>query len=248
MPLGPIIGALAGGLASGAATSLAGRLFGGGGSTTPGASVSGINAGGINATFKNNSVNVATSPLRDRLVGQIAATYPQQASAINDLLGQVKPCFSALRASRLAGIESARRAAVGNLAENLANRKVSGSSFANDALIRANLAYAQQADQIRADTFLQELDLTNQLTAQKYDAARGQFQTALDELNLEADTATQLASQATSQLGANARLEAQLNAQSAAGAGKFFGTVFAPLGDAVNSAVSKFFTPATAAA
>jgi len=76
------------------------------------------------------------------------------------------------------------------------------------------------------------------LIGQEFEARRMEFQTFLDDMNLQAEIATQLASEATAQLGANARIKAQLDAQAAAGAGAFFQR---NLAGPISSAVSGMF-------
>ncbi len=242
MPLGTILGALAGPVIGAGASALLGGIFGGGGgSTTPENPFRGINAGGLSSSLTGDTIKLTSNGLRSGLVGSVAATFPKQAAALSALRASVAPGASALRAARLAELENARRQATGDLRDNLARRRVLGSSFAQDSLARTDLAFAQQRDAVVAESFLQELQLTQQLTQAEFEARRGEFQTALDELNLQTEVATQLASGATAQLGANARLKAQLDADAAAGAGKFFGQLAAPIGDAAGKAISGLF-------
>lgn len=203
-------------------------LFGGGSSASKSLNSfkpANVSAGGLNSTFNNNTIGVTSSPDRQGLVSNIADSYAPQASFFADLLSKVAPGFSDLRASRLAEIENARQQSIGDLRDNLARRRVLGSSFAGDALTRANLDFAQEKEKAQAESMLQEIDMSQQLAQQQFAAQRSQFQTRLDEMNLQADLATQLSSQATSQLGANARLKAQLDAASSQGAGSFLGTL-----------------------
>src|SRR5690606_4802425 len=115
------------------------------------------------------------------------------------------------------------------LRENLARRRVLGSSFGQDAISRAESEFAGQRERVAAESFLAELEATNNLINQEFAARRQSFQTGLDELNLQAEIATKIATQASDQLGANARLEAALLAKEAEGRGKFFGETFGPL-------------------
>lgn len=238
--MGALLAPLAGGLASGAAAAFGSKLFGGSSkiSYTPPS----INAGGLSGS----GGNITASPQRTDLVNNIAGTYGQQADAIGNLLPQVAPGFGNLTNAAVTSIQNARSAAIGNLRDNLQRRSVLGSSFGQDALARAETEFGQQENAARSQAFLQELDMTNQLTQQQFNAARGQFQTGLDELNLEANAGVQLASQATAQLGANARLQAQLDAYAQQGAGKFFGQAFQPFGTAVSNYVSGAFSPTAA--
>lgn len=185
----------------------------------------GINAGGVAATFGDNAISITPGAQRTGLVSDISRTFNDQAGNLAQLRSQVTPGFGALTRARLAEIETGRRRAIGNLAQNLQNRRIFGSSFAQASLAQAEREFTQAREAASAESFLQELELSNQLLDQEFEARRGEFQIALDDLNFQTDVATQLASQATTNLGANARLQAQLNAQSASGAGGFFGTV-----------------------
>jgi hypothetical protein len=199
----------------------------------------GINAGGLSATFGGGNYNVTSSAERRGLVGDIASTFGANADAIAGLRAQVAPGVSGLRASRLAEIEGARSSAIGNLRDNLARRRVLGSSFGADTISRAEAEFAKEKERVAAESFMQELELTNQLVQQEFTARRGAYQTGLDELNLEAQVATALAGKATDILGKNAQIEAQLLAQSQAGAGKFFGQEIAP---GIKSAITSLFS------
>jgi hypothetical protein len=231
MALGTIGTALAVGAATTGGSMLAGKLFGGKDPVAPLQSFAppGINAGGLSATYGGGKFNVTSTEERQGLVSEIASTFGAQANEIAGLRGRVAPGVSDLRASRLAEIENARMSSVGNLRDNLARRRVLGSSFGADAVTRAEAEFAKENERVAAESFLQELELTNNLMQQEFTARRGEFQTGLDELNLEAQIATALAGKATDVLGKNAQVEAMLLAQSQAGAGKFFGQEIAPL-------------------
>lgn len=224
----------------------ASKLFGGGSGDTSGLqpqnfTPAGINAGGLNSSFQGGNINVSPDAARTGLVNNLASQFGDQAAQLNALRGSVAPGISALRSSRLGEIESARQASIGNLRENLARRRVLGSSFGQDAITRAESEFAGQRDKVAAESFLQELEASNQLINQQFNATRLQFQTGLDELNLEADVATKIGAKATETLGANARTLAALNAQEAAGAGKFFGQTFDPLFKQIGSSAAGLF-------
>lgn len=202
----------------------------------------GINAGGLSSTMEGGNLAIRPSAERLAVVGDIARGFGEQAGIFNRLRSSVAPGMSDLRASRLGEIESARQQAVGNLRENLARRRVLGSSFGADALTRAEAEFAGQKERVAAESFLQELELTNQMIDREFAAQRSQFQTGLDELNLEASLAAGLAGKATDVMGKNAQTLAYLNAQEAAGAGKFFGDrVAQPIGNAFGAGAGKLF-------
>lgn len=237
MALGSIIGPAVGAAASFGLS----KLFGGKSSSSSlsSAGVPSINAGGLSGS----GGNIKSSPERMGLVSNIASLFPQQAEIFKGLRESVTPGFSKLREARLAEVENARSRAIGNLRDNLQRRRVLGSSFGNDAILRGEAEFAKESERVQAESFLQEMEMTAELTQKEFTARQGEFQTFLDELNLQAEVGTQLASGASAQLGANARLKAQLDAQSAAGAGKFFGQAFQPAIDALGNKVSEWMTP-----
>lgn len=192
----------------------------------------GINAGGLTSNFSNGTIGITADANRTGMVNNISNTFGAQADQIAGLRPMIAPGMSDLRASKLSEIENARMSAIGNLRENLGRRRVLGSSFAQDANTRAEVEFAQQKERVQAETFLQELEATNNLMQQEFTARRGQFQTNLDELNLEANIAAGLAGKATDVLGKNAQTEALLAAQAQQGAGKFFGQLAEPIGKA----------------
>jgi len=237
MPTG-LLTAAATGAASAGAGKLLGGLFGGDDEVKTGFTPAGINAGGLKSTFGNDGlISVTADANRMGMVKNIANTFGTQADQIGALRPLVAPGISGLRSSRLGEVENARLNAIGNLRENLGRRRVLGSSFAQDANTRAEAEFAQQAERVQAESFLQELEMTQTLMQQEFTARRGQFQTGLDELNLEANLAAGLAGKATDALQKNSQVEALLTAQSQQGAGKFFGQIAQPIGAAVGKGI-----------
>lgn len=243
MPTG-ILTAAATGAATAGASGLMSGLFGGGGESggTSNFAPIGVKAGGLTSDFDGKNIWVNASGERTGAVKSVADTFGKQADALASLMPRVAPGISDLRRSRLGAIENARLSAVGTLRDNLARRRVLGSSFGQDAITRAEAEFSQQTQAAEAESFLQEMEMTNNLMQQEFTARRGQFQTFLDEMNLEANMAVGLAGKATDVLGKNAQVESLLNAQSQAGAGKFFGKLEQPFGDAVGKGVSSWFS------
>lgn len=234
MALGTLGAALASAAVTTGASFLGSKLFGGGSKAAPPPQV-GINAGGL------SGVNGTLTPTaeRMRLVEGVQGAFGDQADAYGGLRRSLAPGFSDLRASRLAEVENARSAAIGNLRDNMARRRVLGSSFGADALARAEKEFGQERDRVASETLLQEIEGTARIIDMESTARRGQFQAGLDEMNLQADLAAKLSGAAATQMGAAARLETELAAKSAAGAGKFFGETFKPVGDAVGAGAAK---------
>lgn len=151
---------------------------------------------------------------------------------------QVSPAFGALTQAGLARLQSSREKAIGNLRENLSRRRVLGSSFAEDALSRAEAEYGMQEAQFAADAKLQEImaqsgllekgqgtiaqqaqmDLANiqqssELIGQANQAAIMDFQSQVQQLNLESGLAAQLSSGISDIMSKNTQLNAQLTAE-----------------------------------
>lgn len=173
----------------------------------------GFSGGGLSGGFANNTYSVGASAGRNAAVGGVANTFGQQAQDIAGVRQQWAPGMSNLRSSLMTALQNNRTQGLGNLRDNLAQRRVLGSSFAQNSLANADQQYQQQIEQAQAQTFLTELSAQQQLIQQQYTAARGQFQTSLDEMNLEAGITTQLTSQATSALSSAANTQAQLDLQ-----------------------------------
>lgn len=207
--------------------------------------------GGFNAATNNYSVSPDAS--RTSAVQGVQSTFNNQAADIGNLRTQFAPGFSNLRSSLMTELQNNRTQAMGNLRDNLAQRRVLGSSFAQNSLANADQTYQQQIQQIQAQTFLQELGAQQQLIQQQYGAARGAFQSGLDEMNLEAGVAANLTSKATSALTQAATTQAQLDMQAqianqkqnsdmASGFGQLLGTVggsiFGPVGSALGGKIA----------
>lgn len=224
----------------------------------------GFDAGGLSARLGANGVSVTSSNDRLLQLGKLAALFPQQASEIAALKARVAPGMSELRAARLGEIENSRARAVGNLRDNLQKRRVLGSSFAQDSLANAESEFAQQKSKVAGESFMQELEATNQLMTQEYEARAGEFQTWLGEMGLQASLAAELSAQFQSeanknmqlkasllaelanngaaQSGANMRTLADLSAKSDAASGKFIGDLIAPVASAFGSEVTSRFS------
>lgn len=243
MALGTLAAAVAPSLISAGLSYGASKLFGGssGNAAAPlqNFQPTGFSGGGFNTSFGPGGLTIKPTAERLGAVKGLSDTFGNLAGEISGLRPRVAPGMSDLRRSRLAEVEAARSSAVGNLRENLARRRVLGSSFGQDALTRAENEFGMARDKVASESFLQELEATNQLIQQEFAARRGQFQTGLDELNLEADLASKLAAGATKVMSDNAQFLSALNAKEAQGAGKFFGDTFNPAFKAIGEFAGK---------
>jgi hypothetical protein len=248
MAIGTALATIGVAAASGAASAGMSKLMGGGSSgAAPARGITGFNAGGLTGKFNKStkSYNVKSSAEREGLVGEISSTFRKQAGELGELRSQVTPGHSLMRAARLKEIENARMRSVGNLRDNLARRRVMGSSFAGDALARAEAEYAQLAERSQAESYLSELEMTQKIMAEEYTAARGEFQTKIGEMNLQAEIATKLTGMASQSMTQMAELEAKLSAQAAAGAGKFFGDALQPAIKPLGEKIDSWMAPST---
>lgn len=207
----------------------------------------GFSAGGLSATFNGNTYGVSADPSRLAAVGGVAGTFGQQANALSKIAGQWTPGFSNLRTSLMNSLQNNRTQALGNLRENLSSRRVLGSSFAQDTLARADQEYQQQIEKAQADTFLQELQATQQTNQMQYEAARGQYQTVINEMNLEAGLAADLTAKAGPLLQNVATTQTQLDAAFQANKMQFWAgtgaSIGAGIGNIAGSALGSFGLP-----
>ena len=81
----------------------------------------------------------------------------------------------------------------------------------------------------RAQAFLQEFDMTQQLINQRFSILAQREQVRFDQLQQLDEFALQFATGVQASLGANTTAQAMLQAQSMAGAGQFAGQLAAPV-------------------
>lgn len=199
----------------------------------------GFNAPGGVGSFRNNTYTVTPSAARTTAIGDIRAGFDARASAIRGLRGQVTPGFGRLSQirqeglrTRLAGIRDEGRRAVGSVREQLARRRLAGSSFQTAEVSRAESMVRQELDKARAEgnqldaeAFLQEIALNSELVAQEFDSTIQGAQTVLDQLNLDTATAATMAIGASQLMAANIQAQAEARAAQQAAGEDFLGTV-----------------------
>lgn len=139
--------------------------------------------------------------------------------------------IGALRETGVNAIQNRRRRAIGDLRENLARRRVAGSSFAADALSRAEAQFAQEEAQFGAEVGVKEFELNQQTLAKEMELLSAEteanvqsFQAGLSQLNLESGLAAQLATGMSGIAAENARAIAQIYAEYAAARTNIVGT------------------------
>jgi len=228
------MGSVLGSIAGSAANFGLSRLFGGKQQSanqlfTP-APLPGIDAGG----FRGTGGSISITPERQGLTAQIGEQFLTEADAIQRLGGEG---VEGLRSLRLREADDARTRAIGNLRENLARRRVLGSSFGQDAVSRLEVEAGRERERIQAESALQSLALKERESERRRSAVQAQ----LEDLNTAADIGLKLSTTANAQLRENAQIIAQLNARGAAGAGQFAGQLAAPISRSIGQAAGGFF-------
>jgi hypothetical protein len=205
-----------------------------------------VGSTGLTGTYTGGGgFNLQQTQALSSQVGQLQNTFGQAASAFGALGATVQPGFSQFRQAGLADIANQQAQATSNLSNNLAQRRVLGSSFAQNQLSNNAATFAQQQADFTAQSYVQELQASTQLTQQQFQAATQQFSVGINQMNFEAGIAAQLSSQASSSLANIATAQAQLDQQAAqfnatqnsnalAGLGKLAGT-FLGLGTGTNN-------------
>lgn len=180
--------------------------------------------------------------------GAFDQRFPRILSNIDTLRESIRPGFSQLREARLRQVSNARSRGLSDLRDNLRRRRVSGASFANDQIIRAEREFGELAAEQEAKSFLEELGASQQIlnleSAQIFEA----LERELAELNLASGFATN----AADLFSRNQMFATQIAISEAQARGEFFGDIAGTilgLGLGVATAPSgSFINPATAAA
>lgn len=214
-------------------------LFGGGSNALQNFQPAGFQTGGVSATFGGGKYNINQSPAMKQQIGQLQSTFGQEATAFGNLAQTVQPGFSQMRQAQLSDLSTQQQALRSNLQQNLAQRRILGSSFAQNTLTQADAEYQKQRDQVIAQSYLAELQASNQLIQEQFQASTQQFAVGINQMNIDAGIAAQLTGQATSSMASIAQAQAQLDAANAAGLGKFVGSILAAPGTSI---VGKGFT------
>ena len=137
---------------------------------------------------------------------------------------QLRPGFGRLTEAATQRIRSQQQAAVSNLRENLARRRVLGAGFAQDALIRANREFAEQEALTAAQTALQEIQANADLIIQEGNVLAQGVQQEFAEAGLGQQQVLSMMNAVTQASIAEAQLESNENLARAQGIGNLIGT------------------------
>lgn len=215
--LAPAIPALVGAVASAGA----GKLLGGGGASaqsglgnlsvqavTP--KVMGFTSAGTNATKKGDNFSVRTTNQKALSVKNVVKANLLAANSYRRLAASTKPGFGRLTRSAQEIIGNRRRAAVGDLKETFARRRISGSSFAADAVGRMEAEFAQLERQAVAEAFVQEIDMTTKLVGEEASARTNAYVAQINNMNFDAELGMRLATNGSQVMSQLAQSQAQM--------------------------------------
>jgi len=147
------------------------------------------------------------------------------------LLGKkIRPGFGLLTNAMVRAIDTRRRATTSDLRDQFARRRLSGSSFASDALSRTEAEFANLEKQARAEAFVQEMKMTQENIALVAQARSNAFTAMLSQLNLEGKMAAEIAIAGQNTLSGLAQAQAQI----LQGAGDRSEAMFAPLVEGIS--------------
>jgi hypothetical protein len=209
---------------------------------SPERSLLGFSGGGLTAGFSGGNVNIGASAERNALIDSLRGVFGDRAGEFRRLAGLVEPGFGALTEAGVQSIRDQRRRTVGNLRENLARRRISGSSFAADAITRAEADFAQREAQFRATSFLQELETVSRFIDESFKSDVDRFSTLLTEMNLQGDLGAQFASKGTASLSAANSIQQQLLADIAIQEQQGRGALFSNVGTALSTSLGNLFS------
>jgi hypothetical protein len=131
------------------------------------------------------------SDIRSRsaqLRGDVEGLRGQTQAGLSGLRGQVDEAFGDVGNVRARAIRNRRDEAVGNLRESLGRRKVLGSSFGEDAITRAELAFGEEEGKALAETELQRIETNRGLLIDEAVQAGNLDQIAGQLLSLDSAT------------------------------------------------------------
>ncbi len=203
-------------------------------SLDPSQAVTGFGGGGLSGVFSGGQFQLSSSPERQAAISGLQSAFTQGAGNLAGLRSTITPGEGLLsnQVGRIFG--NVRRKAVGNLRENLARRRILGSSFAADKMSGLEAEIAQQEQTAFAEATFAELDATFKVMQAENQAITQAAEVGLKNLNLEAGLAANMASIVTQVLGNLATEKAQLFKESAIGKGELgtaiAGDIFGPLG------------------
>lgn len=179
---------------------------------------------GLSGADLDGTFSVTRSPELTTALGGLKSALSDRALQFANLRKGLTDIGTGLKTTGIQAIRNQGRRAIGDLRENLARRRVAGSSFAQDALARGEAEFARQEAEFGAQTDFQILQAEAELLNQETAANIQGFQTALNQFNLESGLAAEVSSGLSNISAQNAQMIGQINAEYAAARANIIGT------------------------
>lgn len=206
----------------------------------------GFSSGDLTARF-NPSTGLFEITGSDRLrtlPRSLSQGFADRSSRLESMLSTL-PTAPRSTENAITALRGRRRAAVGNLRENLARRRLGGSSFAADAISRAEAEFAEREgllrDELSQRDFQNELTLAQQRIGLVDEITRAnvsKVQSLIQGLGLDAQLSQPLLASIMGTSASNAAIQSELLGRSGAGIDRFFG----PAIDEIGSSTGDFVT------
>lgn len=175
----------------------------------------------------NTALTEKNTGERENRLARQARTY----SDLDTLRAGVVPGFGRLTDARVAAVRNAASKATSNLRDSLAQRRIAGSRFGDDALASTEAMFGEQEAQVRAQSVIEEIAMTSQILDQEHKYMLDEVQKNLSELGIT----TNFSGSITNAMNTQLAIDKQIAAQSAAGTGKLFGSVAGQVGGALEN-------------
>lgn len=161
----------------------------------------------------NNALSGLTTGLEDR------------SAAFGGLRSRVSGGFGDLTRAKVQSIRDAGTRTVGNLRNRLRQRRVLGSSFAENQITSTEAQFAQEEERARAEGVVGEIGLEADLIGREFAGAIEAAQTLLNQFNFETGIASGLQQSATQAVQNVGIARAEARSAMDAGIGSIAGTL-----------------------
>jgi hypothetical protein len=186
-----------------------------------------------------NTFNLTRTPEREAALAGVTGAYAAKQQAFAGLREQVTPGFGKLTtamkqstAERIAAIRDEGRRTVGNIRENLARRRLAGSSFQSSEVAAGEAEFARKQDVARAEgavgeanAYLSELEASSALMKEEFDSSIASAATILQDLGFDADIVSKMAALSSQLWNDNLKAQAEARAAQDAASEDFIGTI-----------------------
>lgn len=163
---------------------------------------------GIDSTGNiNMSRTGETQGWMDRILGG----YNTDEQAYGELLSQIEPGFGRLTNARKDELRRMQEKAVGNLRDNLARRRIAGSSFGEQLVGSLQSEYAALTDKAIAESMVEELKMTSDVIGARTQARTQTIAQALDHIQFETNVGNQLLQTTQAALQQNSMAQVELS-------------------------------------